>query len=1115
MALAAALLVVAALGAPACTDADVFETPGVGKSQQDNKLQVRGNFCTEHPDELNFPVKIMFIIDCSQSMIVTDPPPTPNEYPGRVRAVWDVIKQFRYDPGVSFAILRFESAANVATQRDTNGDGVADSFGFINDLQSLLRALLSLQSAGGNTSYQSALALAEATLAMDMSSASVEERGRTKYVVIFLSDGLPYPQNFDQDINTPFSITRTLREMMNLPKRFDVRDFTFHTAYLSVDTPDYVKKQAEELLQDMADIGGGTYRNFTNGEEINFLDFDYTSVKRMHAIKNGAFLVSNANVHPAATRADSVDTDGDGLIDDVEKELGTDIGDRDTDGDGFNDLLEYNLRRSGFDPLDPQDADCRLALDRLDRDGDELLDCEERFIGTSPELFDTDSDGLPDTIEQRTGTNAVWADHQVDYDYDGSINGSEVAWHTNPLINDAAQFSKLAYRYQLGQRAGVFESRLCYDFEVANITLVGTQPRKAGELEGFNDVMVYVGQVPQDDPTDFGTFRVACARARYIPRYPDPDIKYPPNGVVKFTQRDFKRPVASSCTSEEECPYHVCDPRTHTCLAPLGQKCDEETPCPNFSCVADPISLKSTCSYPVQAACMTSDDCPPYPVNPVTQVCMDPLKSAPDPVSGLCPKAECVPAYTACSATVPCNNPGGDPSLAPVCLNDFCRSPCYQSSDCNAGETCEPDREKEYPGPCQSAADCPNVAMVCDNSICRTPCLLQSDCPALTDSCEAVAGGSSMLCIGHHCVDHHGGQCTGVDCATDTDCPLQPCDEEVGHCRVQACLDSRECPHQACEIVVGKCMGTTCADDSECRGERGYSCNDIVGDPCERDIDCPFDFCTVKKLGCYMTETTTDDDGNTVPLRCLSNADCPAGRPCLNGTCYLACASATDCPANTCVGAVPNPDPLLAVAGRCALVGAVPCFYDSDCMLNFCKEYRVCSNDESKYCDVSLDCGKPSFCVVDINNPATGTCMNNPGQACSPATENTDNLCQVGMCSRDNGLGKCDTVGQESCPDTPCPNYTCNNAAATPTCLFPTTVVCSSVADCPYQTYPTMTCTTGICTMNCSSDLDCPTAACKGRCLPLDPATRRRCTDWFDADLDCKVFGGEETPAGP
>jgi hypothetical protein len=710
------------LAGPACTDADIFETPGLGKGQRDNKMRVKGGFCTEHPDELKFPVKIMFIIDCSQSMIVTDPPPSPNEYPGRVRAVWEVIQKFRHDPGVEFAILRFEAAANVATQRDSNGDGIADMFGFVNDLASLLRALNSLVAAGGNTSYQAALGLAEATLAMDMSQSSVDERARTKYVVIFLSDGLPYPVDYDDEVNTPDSIRRALTEMMNLPKRFDVHDFTFHTAYLSVNTPDYVKQQAEGLLKSMANIGGGTYRNFENGEEINFLDIDYTSIKRMYSLKDGAFMVSNTNAHPAWTKTESIDTDGDGLVDILEEEIGTSIGMIDTDDDGFNDLLEYKLRRSGFDPLDPDDADCSLVLDRLDRDGDGLLDCEERFIGTSPDLFDTDADGIPDPVEFRFGTNPVWGDSDVDMDFDGSLNGNELAWHTNPTQNDAAQFSKLAYRYRLEKLPGVFESRLCYEFDVDNITLVGTPERTPGAPAGFNDIMVYAGQVPQDDPDDYGTFRVACARVRYIPRYPEPDIKYPPSGVVKFDQADFKRPVATLCGSDEECPHHVCDPYKHVCLAPFGDVCDELTPCPNFKCVKGfgaAASDPGVCESPVMVACLGPGDCPPYPIDPDTNTCMDPAHSPPDAVTGQCPKRECIPVYVACDAANPCQpdtdtNPDNDPE----CLNGFCRVPCFDAGDCNPGETCDPGGAADYL-PCTINADCPTAGMECLNEGCH------------------------------------------------------------------------------------------------------------------------------------------------------------------------------------------------------------------------------------------------------------------------------------------------------------------------------------------------------------------------------------------------------------
>jgi len=1058
---------------PACTDADIFETPGLGKGQQDNKMRVKGGFCTEHPDELKFPVKIMFIIDCSQSMIVTDPPPSPNEYPGRVGAVWEVIQKFRHDPGVEFAMLRFEAAANVATQRDTNGDGIADMFGFVNDLAALLRALNSLVAAGGNTSYQAALGLAEATLAMDMSQSSVDERARTKYVVIFLSDGLPYPMDFDDEVNTPDSIRRALTEMMNLPKRFDVNDFTFHTAYLSVNTPDYVKQQAEDLLKSMANIGGGTYRNFENGEEINFLDIDYTSIKRMYSLKDGAFMVSNTNAHPAWTKSESIDTDGDGLVDLLEQEIGTSIGMIDTDGDGFNDLLEYKLRRSGFDPLDPDDADCSLALDRLDRDGDGLLDCEERFIGTSPDLFDTDADGVPDPVEFRSGTNPVWGDSDVDMDFDGSRNGNEVAWHTNPTQNDAAQFSKLAYRYSLQKLAGVFESRLCYEFKVENITLVGTPERSPGEPAGFNDIMVYAGQVPQDDPDDYGTFRVACARVRYIPRYPEPDIKYPPSGLVKFKQSDFKRPVATLCGSDEECPHHVCDPYKHVCLAPFGDVCDELTPCPHFTCqkaFGAAASDPGTCESPVMVACLGADDCPPYPIDEATNTCMDPNHLPPDAITNLCPRRECIPVYVTCDQATPCQ-PDSDtnPDNDPLCLNGFCRVPCFDAGDCNPGETCDPDDAGEYIA-CQINADCPVAGMECLEEACRIPCVVAADCPTATDTCDLETIGGiqqRQLCAGHHCVDHHGGSCLGVECTADDQCPFQPCDDELGRCLTQPCLDSRECEHQRCEPVLGFCVGTQCEGDEECRGDRGYTCNEIVGDPCDRDIDCPYDFCNTEILQCFFGGAA-----------CQANGDC-SGQP------------------NLCQNIDPNTG-----SGTCSQ-DSVPCGSDLDCQPNYCRSFFVCENDAAKGCVTSLDCPQ-TFCGTD------NRCVNN-GANCAPATENIDNACQVGMCARAGGLGICDTVEHEECATSDdCPNYRCNLSLNL--CYYPVDVACQSAAVCPETG---MECdATGFCIKRCNSDADCPRTRCQGRCVPMDPDHWMRCTDWFDAERDCQVFGDVDT-SGP
>ncbi|MBN2498574.1 MAG: VWA domain-containing protein [Deltaproteobacteria bacterium] len=1066
---------------PACTDVDIFETPGIGEGQLDNKLLVRGEFCTEHPDEMSFPVKILFMIDCSSSMNITDPPPSPNEYPGRVQAVWEVIQKYRFDPGVEFGIIRFEGAVNVATQEDTNGDGFADRFGFVNDLPALLRALNQLQAAGGNTNYQAALGLAEATLAMDMSNSSVDERARSKYVVIFLTDGLPYPVNHNQEVNTYFGITRALTEMMNLPKRFDVEDFKVHTAFLSVGTPAYVEAEAEHLLKKMAEIGRGTFRNFHNGEEINFLDIDYTSVKRMYSIKDGAFVVSNANAHPAWALTDAVDTDGDGLIDALEQSLGTDIGSMDTDGDGFNDLLEYNLRLSGFDPLDPDDADCSLSLDRLDRDGDGLLDCEERFIGTNPDLFDTDADGLPDPIEVRSGTNPVWADAEVDMDFDGSLNFSEVAWHTNPTGNDAAQFSKLAYRYRFGRQPGIFESRFCYHFEVDNITLVGTDARVAGAPEGYNDIMVYAGQIPLDDPEDFGTFRVACARVRYVPRYPDPDLKYPPNGEVEFEQKDFKRPVATRCSADVECPHHVCDPRHHLCQAPLGDKCDESTPCPHFACETD-RSGESFCIYPVAAACLEQEDCPPYPVDPMTNLCMDPTHSS--PVGGICPRRECIAQYYTCEQASECPEYGTG-GIDPECLNGYCRKPCEDAGDCNPGETCDPDELEDYSA-CSVVSDCPNAGpnTMCRDGVCRDSCFSDEDCTAEFATCE------EQMCVTHHCVDHHGGTCARVPCTDDDSCPIQPCDPEVHRCRWQPCLDSRECDHQHCELVLSTCMGPRCEDNSDCRGERGFTCNEIIGDACDRDVDCPYNFCTVEVFSCAVDEGACEFNTDCTPNLCTRNCDDPE----TSGV--EMCCSLSD---------QQNPE-------RCNL--------DVDCSFNYCKASFVCANDESVGCTMSLDCPQ-TFCKRTTEGSDAGVCLNNESVTCSVARENIENHCHVGMCSREEGLGTCDTLQGEPCSsNADCPPYRCNLAVGQ--CYYPVLITCSISGTNPdLEPCPTgLTCMddpvnptsdNGICGALCSSDANCPPALCKGKCIPQLAEDRMRCTDWFDAERDCRLYDHEHS----
>ncbi|MDO4945617.1 MAG: cellulose binding domain-containing protein, partial [Ruminococcus sp.] len=123
-----------------------------------------------------------------------------------------------------------------------------------------------------------------------------------------------------------------------------------------------------------------------------------------------------------------IDSDGDGLPDFVEEQIGTDVNNEDTDGDGLTDYQEYYIL--GTDPsvydsvtkgVSDADADC---------DGDGLSNIREFELGTKPFNPDTDNDGLTDGDEVNIyGTDPL----KYDTDDDGISDGDEIALGTDPL----------------------------------------------------------------------------------------------------------------------------------------------------------------------------------------------------------------------------------------------------------------------------------------------------------------------------------------------------------------------------------------------------------------------------------------------------------------------------------------------------------------------------------------------------------------------------------------------------------------------------------------------------------------------------------------------------------
>ena len=118
------------------------------------------------------------------------------------------------------------------------------------------------------------------------------------------------------------------------------------------------------------------------------------------------------------------DTDGDGLLDVTEFQLGTKPNSSDSDSDGLPDAWEvaYNL-----DPLSASGANGAAG----DPDGDGRTNAQERSAGTNPMVADSDADGLSDGQEATLGTNPLSADS----DGDGLPDGWEVTNALSPTSN--------------------------------------------------------------------------------------------------------------------------------------------------------------------------------------------------------------------------------------------------------------------------------------------------------------------------------------------------------------------------------------------------------------------------------------------------------------------------------------------------------------------------------------------------------------------------------------------------------------------------------------------------------------------------------------------------------
>ena len=460
-------VVLVSLALWACTEAGLYDSKR--SPIEANRVSLRGQVCTEDPEEAKFPVKLVVVADQAIGPLFGNYDPSAL----RIERLSGLVRSAIQRPEYSIAIVGYAGRAQkLAPTEGSFGRAIGD---LLNGIQRLILPAPCLGSSCRD--YAEGLRVARNLIEDDLAATPAGVRGLTQYVVVLLNGGRQIPFATEADCCRAGEVGCTGEEertparcQVQLDARIvaELRDaiaaqggggLEFHVMHMAAEDNADHDAQVADSHERMAFVGGGRY---VQAESASGIDFKRLRLfDRSNTLKYKFFLATNRMALPTANGI-VMDSDGDGLAD-TDEDLNedgkldpgeTDPQSMDTDEDGISDLVE------SLTGLDPRAVDLPEPCEDLepgDDDRDGLTNCDEAMLGTEQTLVDTDGDGVPDGLEVTFGTDYLNHDSVEDDDGDGVPNGEELRDHTDPRTTDLQARLGSSYRYEVEDLGTIVE----------------------------------------------------------------------------------------------------------------------------------------------------------------------------------------------------------------------------------------------------------------------------------------------------------------------------------------------------------------------------------------------------------------------------------------------------------------------------------------------------------------------------------------------------------------------------------------------------------------------------------------------------------------------------------